>query len=259
MDTLPDISFISSDELSSLSFTSDEENQLPKCENKTFDLTPACPNRCAQSETFLIKSSDSSTFEDKTITYVNNPVLADQASVRVNSHLTNSHLTSSHFNQTIVNNQTYPVQPPTLSNLNIIHNQQSQYTTSERFYTANSLPAAHLDSGLKLTNDLLDSNNNQYFNQASRSKHLIASTPLLDKSNDHRSPITGHHPHHNHQLQCTLFSPIKGDDHQPANHLTFKSSVLNEDSLLNCLEDIENTDSFLYTTLTGSDDLDLIL
>lgn len=260
MDTLPDISFISSDELSSLSFTSDEENQLSKCDNQTFDLMPACANGCAaQNETFLVKSNDSSSFVNKTITYVNPPVVGDQqASGRVNSvsHLMNSH----QFNQTsmtIVGNQTYPVPSPALSNLNIVHSQQSnsQFAGSERFYT---LQSTHLDSDHKLTNDLLDSNNNQYFNQASKSRNLIASTPLVDKSNDHHLPSV-FNP--NHQLQSTLFSPIKGDDHQAANHLSFKSTLLNEDSLLNCLEDIENADgNFLYTTtLTSSDDFDLIL
>ena len=290
MDALPDISFISSDELSILSYTSDEENQLSKCNNQTFDLMPACVNDgSAQNETFTIKSSDRSSFADKTFTikssdsssfadktYVNPSAVADQSNSRVNSHLTNSQLTngqltnvqltngqlinSRQFNQTtIVNNQTYPVSSPALSNLNIIHNQQSnsQYAGSERFYTYTQSPQLDSDR-TKLAGDLLDSNNNQFFNQVSRFRNLVASTPLLDKSNDHHVPVA---INHNHQLQCTLFSPIKGDDQQAANHLSFKSSLLNEDSPFNCLEDIENSDgNYLYTpTLTSNDDFDLIL
>ena len=247
--TLPDISFISSDELSSLSFISDEETQLTDQSNKTINLE--LTSSTIASNTIVSKSASSNKNEISDLENSSSCVRKNLSKLNeinfVNKTITLTNQANSQVNESIILNkdQTFYVQSSinNLQNHQPIRNEINVQLNNRNLDRHRTFQSAN--SGFKITNANLG--------ELNRPKSILTSTPLIDKNDNEMLNIL------NNTNQSTLFSPIKCDDYQ-TNYFSIKSAAL-EDSLFSCLEDIENTDSnFLYTTtLSSSDDFDLIL
>lgn len=289
MDTLPDISFISSDELSILSYISDEETgehlndetvlirPSLECSNLSNNLSSDLSN---ESNAVTHRTTGSSTHHLNSLLSEISCEATDSTLVKLNetdtlindNQLNNTYLINSsqmvnvtnQLNQTydLNGNQTYDIQSaPSDHQTAILHNlsfttptiRNVQSSNLSRFYVSQtpSSVRTNLDSGFKATNEIVlqDSNNNNQL--ANRPKNVIASTPLLN-NHDHNLLVNL-----NNQLQSSLFSPIKGDENQATNYVSMKSASTDDGLFGSVSEDIEN-DNF-YSAFQATDDFDLIL
>lgn len=183
----------------------------------------------------------------------------------LNNHLNNQTPVLNHHH---INNQTINLQlnqTVTLQSTNQFSQQQFKLNPTTTTPVLDSLQSQRPlpnspDSGFKLCNEtvVLQNSNQQIVNRP-RLNPFSSSTPLVNRGYDDL-PVLNNQSNCFNQAAC--FSPIiKNDDYvQPSNFLSIKSlQTFADDSLLCSLnEDIEN-ESYLFSTLTGDDDFDLIL
>jgi len=274
MDALPDISFISSDELSSLSCISDEDNQLSNqslnddtfdCSNVSSTMTPTTMDH----ETLLNDSSsqlssildDLSSIENE----MNNEVISETSNQFMNHLIDPQACRSNQLNQQLNNqqcsqvyNQVYPVvqNQPIINNNN---NNQIVLTpqirnqvqlSNQECNQINNQARCYQSTACKMTNDFIqhDSNNLPFMHKTV--KNAMSFTPLLNNYDHNLMANTTSSYHHNQ---------MKGDCNFISSYVSIKSpSSLTDDCLLSVLSEDNENDNF-YSTFATSDHFDLIL